>query len=79
MQLSDLVKPIDQMTDEELMERLRTVRANRTTVRPAAQARAKRTAKKGMVTRLNKVDTLVDGMTEEQKQELIRQLMEGAQ
>lgn len=74
MQLHDLIKPIDQMTDEELLERLRQSRANRTIVRPAKQARAKRAAKKGAVTRINKVENLLEGLSEEEKQALIAQL-----
>ena len=34
MQLTDLVKPIEQCTDEELLERLRTIRNNRQIVTP---------------------------------------------
>lgn len=74
MQLNDLVKPIDQCSDEELLARLQVIRNNRNTVRPAGQARAKRATKKGAVTRINKVESLVAGMTEEQKQQLILQL-----
>lgn len=65
MQLKDLVKPIDQMSDDELMEKLRTMRHNRTTARPAAKAHAKREAKKGAQTRINKVEDLLKGMTRE--------------
>ena len=74
MQIEDLVKPIDQLSDEELMERLRTVRHNRTTVRPAAASRAKRSAKKGAQTRVSKVESLLDGLTEAQKQQLLLEL-----
>lgn len=77
MQLSDLVKPIDQCTDEELMERLRTIRHNRNTVRPAGQARVKRAAKKGTQARVRKVESLIDGLTEAQKQQLILELTGG--
>lgn len=66
MQLKDLVKPIDQMTDEELAERLRTIRHNRTTARPAAKAHAKKAAKKGAQTRINKVEKLLEGLSREE-------------
>ena len=74
MQLNDLIKPIDQCTDEELLERLRMIRNNRNTIRPAGQARVKRAAKKGSQGRVSKVESMIDGMTEEQKQQLILQL-----
>jgi hypothetical protein len=74
MQLHDLVKPMEEMTDEELMERLRVVRNNRTTVRPAAQARAKKAAKVGGQARINKVESLLKGMSRE---ELLKLLQEG--
>lgn len=74
MQLTDLIKPMDQMTDEELMERLRQIRHNRTTARPAAKAHAKRAAKKGAQGRMSKVESLLDGLTDEQRAELIREL-----
>lgn len=66
MQLQDLVKPIDQQTDEELMERLRQIRHNRTAVKPAAKDHAKRAAKKGAQTRINKVEDLLKGMSREE-------------
>lgn len=66
MQLKDLVKPISDMSDEELMERLRTIRHNRNTIRPAAKSHAKRAAKKGAVTRIKKVDKLLEGLSREQ-------------
>lgn len=66
MQLKDLVKPISDMSDEELMERLRTIRHNRTAARPAAKAHAKRAAKKGAVTRISKVDKLLEGLSREE-------------
>lgn len=66
MQLKDLVKPINEMTDEELMERLRSIRHNRATIRPAAQAHAKRAAKKGAQTRISTVDKLLQGLSREE-------------
>lgn len=74
MQLTDLVKPIEEMTDEELAERLRTISHNRNTVRPAAATRAKKAAKKGAQTRMNKVESLLGGMTDAEKAELLKQL-----
>jgi hypothetical protein len=74
MQLQDLVKPLDQCSDEELVERLRLIRSNRNTVKPAAKDHVKRAAKKGMQGRINKVENILDGLSEEQRQQLIAQL-----
>lgn len=76
MQMQDLIKPISDCTDEELMERLRAIRHNRTTVRPAGAARAKRAAKKGTQARVNKVENLLDALSPEQLLELMAQLGE---
>ncbi len=77
MQLCDLVKPMDQQTDEELLERLQQIRHNRNVVRPAATAHKKRAAKKGQQGRMNKVESLLDGMSEAERAELIALLGEG--
>lgn len=66
MQLKDLVKPLDQMSDEELMERLRVIRSNRVSIRPAAKAHAKRATKKGAAGRMNKVKDLLGGLSREE-------------
>lgn len=73
MQLKDLTKPISDLTDEELMERLRTMRHSRTAIRPAAKAHAKRAAKKGAQGRMSKVDKLLVGLSREE----IIQLLQG--
>lgn len=74
MQLQDLVKPIEQQTDEELLARLREIRNNRNTVRPAAKAHAKRESKKGQQGRVKKVEGLLEGLTPEQIAELLSEL-----
>lgn len=73
MQLTDLVKPIDQLSDDELLEKLRMIRNNRSVVRPAGQARAVRAAKKGGQGRVSKVEDLLKGLTQEE----IKLLLEG--
>ncbi len=74
MQLLDLVKPIDKMTDEELLARLRVVRSNRTSVRPAAKAHAKRAERKGLQARVGKVENLIAGLSPAQLQQLLLEL-----
>lgn len=77
MQLTDLVKPIEQCTDEELLERLRTIRNNRNTIRPAAKAHAKREARKGQQGRMSAVEKLLAGMSPEERAAIIAELGEG--
>ena len=77
MQLNDLVKPMEDMTDEELLERLRTIRHNRNTVRPAAKSHAKRAAKKGQQARVSKVENILASLSDEQRQQLLLELGEG--
>jgi len=71
MQLSDLVKPIEDCSDEELIERLRASRHNRNTVKPAAKSHAKRAAKRGQQGRVNKVEELLAGLSEAEQAEIL--------
>ncbi len=81
MQLSDLVKPIDQMTDEELRERLRDIRHNRTVIRPASKkikVKAAKKKEKVVVSKAaKKVDNILSGLTPEQIKQLLLDLGEG--
>lgn len=76
MQLADLVQPIDQMSDEQLLERLRQVRHNREVIRPAAKARVARAEKKVSRTKVKKTEDLLSGLSEAERNELIRKLTE---
>lgn len=77
MQLQDLVKPIDEMSDEALRERIRLLRHTRTVSRPAAKHHAKKAEAKGRVTRVTKVANLFAGFTPEQLQALMDDLESG--
>lgn len=79
MQLQDLVKPIEESTDAELLERLAIIRNNRTTVRPAGAARAKRAAGKGKQARVNKVDALLAMLSPEELEKFMADMGESAQ
>lgn len=74
MQLTDLIKPLGDMTEDELRDHLRKIRHNRTKAKPATVNREKREAKKGATGRLNNIDDLFGSMTDEEKQALIEQL-----
>lgn len=74
MQLKDLITPISELSDEQLLEKLRTIRHNRTTVRPAAAARVKKTEKKESKAKMSEADKLLSALTPEQLQLLMQQL-----
>lgn len=74
MQLKDLVKPLSEMSDDELMTLLREKRHNRTVARPAGKARAAREVKKGLQGRVSKVENLLAGLTDAQKAQLLLDL-----
>ena len=71
MQIHNLVKTIDQMSDDELLERIREMRHRRETLRPAARARVERVEKKTSRVRVNKTADLVDKTSEEERLKLI--------
>lgn len=74
MQLSDLIKPISKMSDEELAEHLRGIRHRRETARPVAKAKAERAEKKETRVATKKVDSLIKGMSAEDRAKLIAAL-----
>ena len=66
MQLQNLFKPLSELSDEELRTRLQEIRHNRETVRPAKKAHEKRAANKGRVSKINKAEGLLAGLSKEQ-------------
>ena len=77
MQMHNLVKTIDNMTDEELLERVREMRHRRETLRPARADRIARVEKKTSRTRVKKTTDLLDGLTDDERQKLIELLSQG--
>jgi flagellar motility protein MotE (MotC chaperone) len=77
MQIKDLVKTIDEMTDEELMTRVREMRHRREVVRPAAKARVERVEKKASRAKVNKTADLLDNLSDEERLKLIELLSQG--
>lgn len=77
MQLKDLVKPISDMTNEELLEHLREVKQRRTVIRPAHQAHIDRAEKKTTRAKGKKMDTVLGKLTDEERLKLIAQLQQG--
>lgn len=72
--MSDLVKPIENMTDEELLESLRQLRHRRSVERPAAKRRVEKVKAKGKTTRINKMADLFDSLSEADKEAMIKKL-----
>ncbi len=77
MQLKNLVKPIEQMTDDELLEQLRVVKSNREIVRSAVKKRTERVEKKASRGRVSATTKLLEGLSDEERAELIKKLEEG--
>ncbi len=71
MQLPDLIKPLDQLTDEELRDRLKIIRHSRTIIRPAAQKHREKAVKVKEKKVTSKVDSLVKNLTPEQIKQLL--------
>jgi hypothetical protein len=78
MKLHELVKPLDEQTDEELIERLRQIRHRRHVERPAVKKRQADAdvVKKGRATRKSgtQLDKILSALTDEQRAALIEQL-----
>ena len=79
MQLKDLVKPLDQMSDEELLARLREVRHNREVVRAARVKHVERAETKVSRGKVSAVEKLLAGLSETEKASLLAQLEQGDQ
>jgi len=74
VQLKNLVKPLDQMSDDELIERLRTVRHNREVARPVARKRAERSEAKASRGKMSATEKLLAGLSPAEREQLLKQL-----
>lgn len=74
MQLHDLIKPIEEQSDEELLERLRKIRHTRSVVRPAAVKHKVDAEKKKTRSTTKKVENLLDALSPAEREALIKQL-----
>ena len=74
MQLKDLVRPLDSLSDEELLTRLREVRHRRETIRPAAKKHVERVEAKAARSRTSAVDKMLESMSEAEREELMNKL-----
>ena len=76
MQVRDLIKTIDQMSNEELLEHVRAMRHRRETLRPIAKQKVERAEKKAKVASGKKTDSMLAKLSPEQLAELAK-LLEG--
>lgn len=74
MQLKDITIPLEQLTDDELIERLRGVRRRRTVERPVAKAKAERVEKKATRVRMTATEKLLAALDPEERARLIESL-----
>lgn len=74
MQLHDLVKPLSEQTDEELMATILRIRQNRNVVKPAAKKHEKEAKKKEGKATVNKLSSLLAGLSESDLEKLKAEL-----
>ncbi len=74
MQIRDLVKTIEESTDEELLERVRRMRRGREVERPVAAKKAERAEKKETVKKDKKTADILSKLTPEQIARILAKL-----
>lgn len=74
MQLKDLIKTLDDLSEEELIERLREIRHRRSVERPASKAIVERHEKKQSRGRMSALDKLINSLSEEDRARLLADL-----
>ena len=72
--LTDLIKPLDDLTDEELADRLYEIRKRKTVERPAAKKRAKKAAKKESKKTMSAAERALSELSPEELEELLKGL-----
>lgn len=75
MRLKALLKTIDEMSDAELLERLRQVRSRREFEQPARAAAVARRNRKDSNKRLGRARSLLKGLAPEDQQALLDELL----
>ena len=79
MKLEDLTKRVSQMTSAELEDFVQQMRHNKFVARPAKVKREEEVEKKIKRKKATALESLLDGMSDEQKAALIAQLTSGEQ
>lgn len=75
MRMSDIAKPITQMSDEELLDRVRSLRREKFEVRPAKQRRVEAPAKREVKATKLKINKTLQGMSLEELEALQRTIL----
>ncbi len=79
MQLDQLVKTLDEMSDEELREHLRNIRQRREVLRPAAQKRTERVEVKASRKKVSAAEKLLASLSPEDLAKLLEQTEGGSE
>ena len=75
--LESLVKPLEKMSDAELLAMLQEVRHRREVSRPVAQRKAASAEKKASNKRTSNLTKMLEGMSEVEREALMKQLESG--
>ncbi len=70
MQIHDLIKTIDKMSDAELLEKVREIRHRREVARPVAKQKVERAEKKQKVVKAKKTNDMLSNLSPQQLAEL---------
>jgi hypothetical protein len=73
MQLSDLVKPIEEQTDEELRERLQALRSRREMERPAKAKHVQKAQKKEVRKKISPIQKMLEQLSPEEIAQLLKE------
>ena len=76
MDLTQLVKPIEEMSTDELMDRLRAVRARREVIRPAARKHEERAETKVSRNRVSKANSQLEKLLANLSPDELKTLLE---
>jgi len=71
-----LIKPVEDMTDEELANRLYEIRKRQTIERPASKKRAKNVAKKESKKKMSAAEKILEELSTEELEQLLKELGE---
>ena len=74
MHLKDLISQIENQSDEELLERLRVTRHNRSVARPVAKRKAAKAAKRESQAKTTSLEKLMKNLSAEEIQILLNKL-----
>ena len=74
MRLNDLVKPIEEMSEDELHALLMDIRRRKTIERPATKARVQKAEKKEGRVKVSSVEKMLAKLSPQEREELLKQL-----